>query len=74
MTATMHKVIDEIQTLTPTEKGFVAQYIISSLDTKQDENSTKEWASLAKERYEELSSGKVEAVSWDSIKKQIFGA
>jgi hypothetical protein len=51
MTTVMDKVMHEIKTLTPREKGFVAQYIIASLDTHQDENSTREWELLARKRY-----------------------
>ena len=73
MTTAMDKVMHEIETLTPREKGFVAQYIIASLDTCQDENSTREWELLARERYEDIVSGKVETVSWDTIKQQVLG-
>ncbi len=41
MIATLSRVIDEIQTLSPKEKGFVAQCILSSLDSPQDKNSSK---------------------------------
>ncbi len=74
MTTSMNKVMDEIETLTPREKGFVAQYIIASLDTHQDENSTKKWELLALKRYEDIVSGKVETVSWDDIKQQVLGS
>ena len=73
MTTVMDRVMHEIETLTPREKGFVAQYIIASLDTRQDENSTREWELLARERYEDIVSGKVETVSWDAIKQQVLG-
>ena len=74
MTAKMNNVIGEIETLTATEKSFVVQYIISSLDKKDDKDATEKWASLAKNRYEELHSGKVESVSWESIKQQVLGS
>jgi putative addiction module component (TIGR02574 family) len=71
MTAIMDKVMNDIQTLTPSEKGFLVQYVISSLDTQQDENSNEEWELLAKKRYEEIETGKTQAESWDNIKQQI---
>lgn len=73
MTLALDKTIQDIQELTPSEKGLVAQYLISSLDSVQDIGAEHEWAELAKSRFESLEKGKVQAVEWDSIKKQIFG-
>lgn len=74
MTIAMNKAIEDLQELTPNEKGFVAQYLISSLDTIQDADAQTEWAELAKKRFESLKNGDVQSVSWESIKNQILGA
>lgn len=74
MTVAMNKAIQDLEELTPAEKGFVAQYLISSLDTVHDEYAQKEWAELAARRFESLEKGDIEAVSWESIKNQILGA
>ena len=73
MTLALDKAIQDIQELTPSEKGLVAQYLISSLDSVQDADALREWAELAKSRFESLEKGEVQAVEWDSIKNQIFG-
>lgn len=73
MTIAMNKAIEDLQELTPNEKGFVAQYLISSLDTVQDADAQNEWAELAKKRFESLENGDVQSVSWESIKNQILG-
>lgn len=73
MTLALDKTIQDIQELTPSEKGLVAQYLISSLDSVQDVDARHEWAKLAKSRFESLEKGEVQAVEWDSIKNQIFG-
>ncbi len=73
MTIALNKAIQDIQELTPSEKGFVAQYLISSLDSAQDTDAQNEWADLALKRFESLENGEVKAVSWDSIKNQILG-
>lgn len=73
MTIAMNKAIEDLQDLTPAEKGFVAQYLISSLDTVHDENAQKEWAELTKKRCESLENGDTETVGWESIKNQILG-
>lgn len=74
MTIAMNKAIQDLQELTPSEKGLVAQYLISSLDSVQDVDVQSEWADLAMKRFESLENGEVQAVSWDSIKNQITGA
>jgi putative addiction module component (TIGR02574 family) len=73
MTLALDKTIQDIQELTPSEKGLLAQYLISSLDSVQDIGAEHEWAELAKRRFESLEKGEVQAVEWESIKKQIFG-
>ena len=73
MTLALDKTIQDIQELTPSEKGLVAQYLISSLDSVQDVDAQHEWAELAKSRFKSLEKGEVQAVEWDSIKNQIFG-
>ena len=74
MTIAMNKAIEDLQELTPNEKGFVAQYLISSLDTVQDADAQTEWAELVRTRFESLENGDVQSVSWESIKNQILGA
>ncbi len=74
MTIAMNKAIQDLQELTPSEKGLVAQYLISSLDSVQDVDVQSEWADLAMKRFESLENGEVQAVSWESIKNQMVGA
>ena len=74
MTIAMNKAIEDLQELSPNEKGFVAQYLISSLDTAQDADAQAEWSELVKKRFESLENGDVQSVSWESIKNQILGS
>lgn len=74
MTIAMNKAIEDLQELSPNEKGFVAQYLISSLDTVQDVDAQAQWSELAKKRFESLENGDVQSVSWESIKNQILGS
>lgn len=74
MTIAMNKAIEDLQELSPNEKGFVAQYLISSLDTAQDSDAHLQWSELAKKRFESLENGDVQPISWESIKNQILGS
>lgn len=73
MATKLKQVIDNIKKLSVDERALVAHCLISSLETKQDENVDEAWAELAEKRYAELVSGVVETVSWEEVKKEIKG-
>jgi len=67
------QVLENAKQLNVNERALVAHCLISSLETKQDEGVEQTWAELAERRFQELVSGKVEAVSWADIKKEVKG-
>ena len=71
MTARIKQVIENIKKLSADEKALVAHCLISSLETRQDENVEEAWADLAEKRYAELVSGSVKPVSWEEMKNEI---
>ncbi len=71
MAAKINQVIEDIKKLSADEKALIAHCLISSLETRQDENVEEAWAELAEKRFEELSSGSVKPVSWEEIKTKI---
>ncbi len=72
MTMLMNRVIDDIGVLSQNEKNDILKVLIASMDETNDENSDTLWAELAKKRYEDIESRKVQTVSWDAIKKQVL--
>ncbi|WP_321311645.1 addiction module protein [Halarcobacter sp.] len=72
MTKIMERVIEDVQSLSTNEKNNLMKYLIASLDETHDNDSEQQWANLAKQRYEEIETGKVQTVSWDSIKQQVI--
>ena len=71
MAAIIRQVIENIKKLSADEKALIAHCLISSLETRQDENVEEAWADLAEKRYAELVSGSVKPVSWEEIKNEI---
>lgn len=71
MSAVFNQVIQNIGELSSDEKALVAHCLISSLESKHDDNVDKEWADLAQKRFIELESGTVKGISWESIKKEV---
>ena len=67
----VRQVIKSTTHLNAKEKAMVAHCLISSLETRQDEGVDEAWAELAQQRFAELTSGAVESVSWEEIKKNI---
>lgn len=72
MTKIMDRVIEDVQTLSMNEKNNLMKFLIASMDETHDNDSDKQWAELAKKRYEEIESGEVQTVSWDNIKQQVL--
>lgn len=73
MSATFKQAIEKIRELSADEKALMAHCLISSLESKQDEEVDEAWAKLAEKRYLELESGAVRGVSWEEIKNVVKG-
>ncbi|VAW71412.1 hypothetical protein MNBD_GAMMA12-2207 [hydrothermal vent metagenome] len=73
MSAKVKQVIENMMKLTSDEKALVAHCLISSLETKQDDNVEEAWVAFAESRFSELTSGEVQGVSWETMKKDITG-
>ena len=71
MSVKVKQVIENVKDLTAREKALIAHCLISSLETKQDDDVDQLWVDLASKRYEELISGKVKPTSWENIKKKV---
>ncbi len=67
----INQIIEKAKQLDINERAMIAHCLISSLETRQDEDADQAWEKLAEKRYQELISGKVESVSWDDIKKDV---
>jgi hypothetical protein len=70
MSAVFNQVIQNIAELSSDEKALVAHCLISSLESKHDDNVDKAWGELVQKRFVELESGAVKGVSWENIKKK----
>jgi Putative addiction module component len=71
MSSKMKEVLESIKGMSSSEKALLAHCILSSLDKVSEENVDDTWLSIAEERYAQLASGGVKAISWDEIKKGI---
>ncbi len=72
MTKIMNKVLEDVRTLSTNEKNDLMKFLIASMDEIHDNDSDQQWANLAKQRYQEIESGKVQTVSWEHIKQQVL--
>ena len=73
MSAAFNQAIENIRELSSNERALVAHCLISSLESKQDDDVDEAWAELAEKRYCELESGVVKGVSWQEIKNKVKG-
>ena len=67
----VQQAIESTKCLSIKEKATLARCLISSLETRQDEDVEQAWGELAEKRFAELVSGKVKPVSWKDIKKKV---
>jgi len=73
MSAKMKQLIENIKELSSDERALLAHCLISSLETKQDDDVEEKWAELSESRFSDLTSGRVEGTNWEQIKKNIKG-
>lgn len=57
MSAVLNQVIKNIGALSSDEKALLAHCLISSLESKHDDNVDKAWGELVHQRFAELESG-----------------
>ncbi len=72
MSAVFNQVIQNIEELSSDERALVAHCLISSLESKHDDNVDEAWGELAQKRFLELKSGSIKSTSWDKIKKEVI--
>ena len=72
MTKIMDRIVNDIQELSQNERNDLVKYLIASMDTIHDENSEKQWANLAKNRLDDIESGKTQTQTWEQIKHNIL--
>lgn len=73
MSAKTKQAIECIRNLSAEERALLAHCLISSLESKQDEDVDDAWASLAEKRFSELESGATKGISWQDIRREING-
>ena len=54
------------------EKNDLMKILIASMDENHDNDSDKFWADIAKNRFEEIESKKVQTLNWNQIKQQVL--
>ena len=66
-------IIKNSKYLSSKERALIAHCMISSLETRQDEDVDQAWAELAQKRFAELVSEQTGPVTWEEIKKDVKG-
>lgn len=71
MSVAFKQAIENIKELSASEKALMAHCLISSLEDTQDKAVDEAWGQLAEKRYQDLKSGAVTGVSWETIKNNV---
>jgi putative addiction module component (TIGR02574 family) len=67
MKSNTQRIIDEVTSLSPTERAEIVERIIESFDTEPDEELKKIWADEAKRRLDSYYKGGAQTVSEDEV-------
>ncbi len=71
MSAVFKQLIENIESLSFEERALAAHCLISSLETKCDDDIESSWVKLSERRLTELEKGSIVGVSWDEIKSNL---
>lgn len=63
-------ILNEAMNLKPSERAVIAQQLINSISTNEDEIE-QEWLELAEDRFNDIKSKKIKPVTWKAIKERI---
>ena len=62
---------EQINTLSDAERAELSSWLLETTHPENDDACLQETISLAEQRSEELRSGKVKAVPWKEVKRQL---
>lgn len=71
MAEAARQLIESIKDLSVKERAEMAQMLINSLEDEAETGVDEAWMSEAQARLEQVRSGEVAPVTWDSIKKDL---
>ena len=71
MAETARQLIESIKDLSAKERAEMAQLLINSLEDEAETGVDEAWMVEAQIRLEQVRSGEVTPVTWDSIKKDL---
>ncbi|MCW8092249.1 addiction module protein [Alteromonas sp. ASW11-130] len=65
--------LENIEQLSTKEKDLAAHCLLTALNSKSEDNVDSDWLKLAESRSSDLESGKVNGLSWEELRSNIFG-
>ena len=68
MTDALKIMLENIEQLSLKEKALAAHCILTSMNSRTEDNVESDWLKLAEKRSSELESGEVKGISWSEIK------
>jgi putative addiction module component (TIGR02574 family) len=71
MTRTAEQLLSDALTLSESERAELAAKLLDTLDPESDEGYAQAWEAEIRTRVEELDSGKVQAVPWQTAREMI---
>lgn len=73
MNEATEKILQQALTMPPQDRAFIAERLITSLDTITDTDVEIAWQQEIQKRLSEIENGEVTLVPWEEVRKRLRG-
>lgn len=73
MNKSAEKILQEALTMSAQDRAFIAERLITSLDTVMDTDVEIAWQQEIQKRLSEVESGEVTCLPWEEVRKRLPG-
>lgn len=71
MNEAVEKILQEALTIPPQDRAFIAERLITSLDTVTDTDVEIAWQQEIQKRLSEIERGEVTLIPWEEVRKRL---
>jgi putative addiction module component (TIGR02574 family) len=71
MTDKTQAILEQALKLSPTERAYMAEQLIASLDEVADIEVEKAWQEEIQKRIQQVESGEVKTIPWEEVQRQL---
>lgn len=66
-----HEIIDAAMSLPPEEKARLAEQLLASLDSREQQQVDEEWAAEVEQRIDDLDAGRIQTIPGEEVFRRL---